>query len=84
MNAILNTEAPKTRKEQRQFIGIVNYYLNMWFRKRNFLGPSTSLTSNMVKFEWQSSHQQAFDKIKKVIGTEMMYNSLLSMLRYDI
>jgi hypothetical protein len=25
----------------------------------------------MVKFEWHSSHQQAFDKIKKVIGTEM-------------
>jgi hypothetical protein len=30
----------------------------------------TSLTSSKVKFEWQSSHQQAFDKIKKVIGTE--------------
>jgi aminoglycoside N3'-acetyltransferase len=25
----------------------------------------------MVKFEWHSSHQQAFDKIKKVIGTEI-------------
>jgi hypothetical protein len=31
----------------------------------------TSLTSIKVKFEWQSSHQQAFDKIKKVIGTEI-------------
>jgi hypothetical protein len=30
----------------------------------------TSLTSSKVKFEWHSSHQQAFDKIKKVIGTE--------------
>jgi hypothetical protein len=31
----------------------------------------TSLTSNKVKFEWHSSHQQAFEKIKKVIGTEI-------------
>jgi hypothetical protein len=30
----------------------------------------TSLTSVKVKFEGHSSHQQAFDKIKKVIGTE--------------
>jgi hypothetical protein len=32
----------------------------------------TSLTSSKVKFEWHSSHQQAFDKIKKVIGTEVI------------
>jgi hypothetical protein len=31
----------------------------------------TSLTSSEVKFEWHSSHQQAFEKIKKVIGTEL-------------
>jgi hypothetical protein len=31
----------------------------------------TSLTSSKVKFEWHPSHQQAFDKIKKVIGTEI-------------
>jgi hypothetical protein len=32
----------------------------------------TSLTSSKVKFEWHSSHQQAVDKIKKVIGTEVL------------
>jgi hypothetical protein len=32
----------------------------------------TSLTSSKVKFEWHSSHQQAFDKIKKLIGTEVL------------
>jgi hypothetical protein len=31
----------------------------------------TSLTSSKVKFEWQSSHQHAVDKIKKVIGIEV-------------
>jgi hypothetical protein len=32
----------------------------------------TSLKSSKVKFEWYSSHQQVFDKIKKVIGTEVI------------
>jgi hypothetical protein len=32
----------------------------------------TSLTSSKIKLEWHSSHQQAFDKIKKVIGTEVL------------
>jgi hypothetical protein len=32
----------------------------------------TSLTSSKVKFEWHSSHQQAFEKIKRVIGTEVL------------
>jgi hypothetical protein len=34
--------------------------------------PLTSLTSSKVKFDWHSSHQQAFDKIKKFIGTELI------------
>jgi hypothetical protein len=44
----------------------------MWFRRSEILAPLTSLTSIKVKFEWNSSHQQVFDKIKKVIGTEVI------------
>jgi hypothetical protein len=32
----------------------------------------TSLTSSKVKFEWHSSHQKAFENIKKVIGSEVI------------
>jgi hypothetical protein len=68
-------------KEPRQFIGIVTYYRDMWFCSSEILAPLTSLTSIKVKFEWHSSHQQAFDKIKKVIGTEKWCTSLLSRLQ---
>jgi hypothetical protein len=43
----------------------------MWFCRSELLVPLTSLISSKVKFEWHSSHQQAFEKIKKVIGTEI-------------
>jgi hypothetical protein len=39
INAILNIQAPKTRKDYqlRQFIGIINYYRDMWFRRSELL-----------------------------------------------
>jgi hypothetical protein len=37
VDAILNIKAPKTRKELRQFIGIVNYYRDMWFCRSELL-----------------------------------------------
>jgi transposase InsO family protein len=72
VEAILKIKAPNSRKELRRFIGIVNYYRDMWFRRSELLAPLTSLTSNNVKFEWLPSHQEAFDKIKKVIETEVL------------
>jgi hypothetical protein len=76
VDAILKIKAPNTRKELRHFIGIVNYYPNMWFRRSELLSPLSSLTSSNVKFEWLPTHQLAFDKIndkiKKVIETEVL------------
>jgi RNase H-like domain found in reverse transcriptase len=72
VEAILKIKDPTTRKDLRQFIGIVKYYHDMWFRRSELLAPLTSLTSNNVKFEWLPSHQQVFDKIKKVIETEVL------------
>jgi Reverse transcriptase (RNA-dependent DNA polymerase) len=67
VKAILKIKAPKTRKELRQFIGIVNYYRNMWFCKSELLAPLTSLTSGNIKFEWLPSHQQALTKSKRYL-----------------
>jgi hypothetical protein len=72
VEAILRIKAPKIRKELRQFIGMVNYYRDMWFCRSELLAPLTCLTSNNVKFEWLPSHQQAFDNIKKDIETEVL------------
>ena len=44
----------------------------MWFCRSELLAPLTSLTSSKVKFEWLPTHQLAFDKIKKVIETEVL------------
>jgi hypothetical protein len=37
VEAILNIKAPKARKELLEFIGIVNYYRDMWFHRSELL-----------------------------------------------
>jgi hypothetical protein len=44
----------------------------MWFHRSELLGPLTSLKSSKVKFQWHSSYEHAFEKIKKVIIKEIL------------
>ena len=50
--AIMNIDEPKNRKQLRSFIGIVNYYRDMWFRRSHILAPLAALTSKTVKWSW--------------------------------
>jgi hypothetical protein len=75
VEAILNIKSPKTRKEETttpvyRYSRLLSQHVvsQKWASSHV---PLTSLTSSKVKFEWHSSHQQAFDKIKKVIGTHI-------------
>jgi hypothetical protein len=49
---IRNMVSPYTRKALRRFIGMVNYYRDMWIRRSELLAPLTSMTSKNVKFNW--------------------------------
>jgi hypothetical protein len=63
---------PTTRKELRRFIGMVNYYRDMWERRSEILAPLTSMTSKKFKFNWMDEHQKAFENIKKIICREVI------------
>jgi hypothetical protein len=68
IEAIHKIKAPTTRKQLRSFIGMVNYYRDMWPKRAELLSPLSALTSSALKkFVWTDVHQEAFDKIKKVI-----------------
>jgi transposase InsO family protein len=72
VEAILQLEPPKTRKQLRRFIGMVNYYRDMWPQRSHLLAPLSSLTSTKVRWKWTSEHQEAFDKMKTLIAKETL------------
>jgi hypothetical protein len=66
--AILNIKAPKTRKEVRTTPIYWYSQLSLQHAVSQMLAssqdPLTSITSSKVKFEWHSSHQQVFEKLR--------------------
>jgi hypothetical protein len=73
VEAIKNMGRPTTRKELRRFIGMVDYYHDMWVRRSELLTPLTSMTSENVKFIWTDENQKAFDNIKKIIKLNFIF-----------
>ena len=72
IEAIQNNAPPKTRKQLCSFIGMINYYRDMWIRRFEILAPLTLLTSHKTKWEWTNVHQRSFDLIKKVLSRETL------------
>ena len=51
VQAILNIAIPTTKKQLRSFIGIINYYRDMWQHRSDILTPLSSMTSKQAKWE---------------------------------
>ena len=61
---MVNMAPPNNKKEMCLFIGIVNYYRDVWDRRSHLIHPLTSLTSNKVKLKCTDVEQKVFDYIK--------------------
>ena len=70
--AIQALAVPKTCKQLRPFIGMINFYRDMWQKRSEHLAPLTELTSKNVKYDWKDEHQRCFNSIKHVIGCEVL------------
>ena len=70
--AIKKIAPPKTRKELRSFIGLLNYYRDMWPKRSELLAPLSSLTSRNKEFKWGEQEQKAFDAIKKHVSKKVL------------
>ncbi len=72
VEAILKLEKPKNRRQIRRFIGMVNYYSDMWPHRSETLAPLTALTSKTTKWKWTKECDKAFEQMKKIIAQETM------------
>ena len=72
VQAIQNLAVPTTKKQLRSFIGVINYYRDMWIHRSDVLTPLTSMTSKQAKWKWDDKCQKAFDTIKKIVSRETL------------
>ncbi len=87
VQAILALNLPKSVKELQRFLGMVQYYRNMWAKCSEMLAPLTDLVlvgecgetkatkkngTKQKPWRWESIHQQAFDNVKATITKEVV------------
>jgi hypothetical protein len=78
VEVILNMDAPSSLKQLRGFIGIVNYYRDMWPHRAHTLAPLTEKTgvpkkgAKQPKFVWTEAMQAAFKRMKAMMAAGVL------------
>src|SRR5687768_15102979 len=66
VEAILKLTPPTKKKESRKFIGMINFYRDIWPQRSHLLASLTALASENMKWKWTEEHQNTFDEMKRV------------------
>ena len=74
VEAILNINQPKTVKELRGFIGLVNFYRDLFRGRAHYLAPMTELLKGVKRgpIKWTDEAIAAFHKVKEIAAKDAL------------
>ncbi len=78
IEAVLRMQPPKSFKLLQGFIGMVNYYRDMWPHRLHILAPLTAkqvhpkMLRNILHFNGHLRCKKAFDQMKALIAVDVL------------
>jgi hypothetical protein len=85
VQAILAIKPPTRVRHLRHFLGMAQYYCDLWARRSDMPAPLTSLVgecgqtkstkaqgTKKVPWHWDEVHQRAFDHVKATIAKDVV------------
>jgi Reverse transcriptase (RNA-dependent DNA polymerase). len=72
VSSILQIASPKTPKQLRQFIGMVNYYRDHIPCRSHLLAPLTAQTKHKKHLDWTPECEKSFQAIKSKLAQDCM------------
>ena len=72
IDAILAIKRPDNQRQLRRFVGMINYYKEMWRGRADTMQALTAMTGKGVKFQWTQEMDAAFAKIKAILAEDTM------------
>ena len=64
VHTINHVAVPTNKNHLTSFIGVINYYRDMWKHRSDILAPLTKMTSKQATWNWTKQHQKAFELMK--------------------
>jgi hypothetical protein len=84
IDSILAIKTPTNQKDVRRFVGMVNFYKDLYKGRSKILAPLTALTGKGYKFKWGEEHQVAFDKMKVCLAQDTLVSFPAYGERFDV
>ena len=71
VQAIKQMQAPSTKQELQSFISMINYLCQFVLSMSDVTIPLRKLLKRDFLFQWTDSHEEAFQKLKDSISSDM-------------
>ena len=84
IEAMQRIAPPTNRRQLRRFLGMVNYYRDMWVRRSEVLAPLAALSSEKTPWKWTPACDKAFQTIKRILSKEVLLSYPDFNLPFDI
>ena len=76
VEAVLALDRPKTARDVRTFLGMINWYRDFWPRRSHLIAPFTKLLQGLegkkTPIVWTDDLTKCFEEVKQVIASEAL------------